>query len=77
MIIMLKEGELNPRIEEPDTIIKEVNVQDTGRQLLIQIPVQVVELLNIKKGDKFVFEVPLKSPNKYSFKLKRKNGKKV
>jgi len=76
---MSKESDENPEIEEPKVLTKEVNVQHTGRQFLIQIPVQVAELLDIEKGDKFVFNVPLNSPEKYSFKLKQKtknkNGK--
>jgi len=74
--IMVKESDLNPKIEEPDPLIKEVNIQHTGRQFLVQIPIQVAEILNIKKGDKFIFEVPLKSPERYSFKLKEKAKKK-
>lgn len=73
--IMIKESDLNPKIEEPKAFIREVNIQYTGRQFLVQIPIQAVELLNIKKGDKFIFNVPLKSPEKYSFKLKNKSKK--
>ncbi len=74
--IMVKESDLNPKIEEPDPLRKEVNIQHTGRQFIVQIPIQIIEILNIKKGDKFVFEVPLKFPKKYSFRLKEKPIKK-
>ncbi len=62
---------LTPRIDEPDELVKEVKVQDTGRQLIIQIPAQVAEALRITKGDAIIFRVPLKNVKSYSIKLKK------
>ncbi len=67
---MVKEDILEPRIEQPKELIKEINVQDTGRQFILQLPVQFVELLGIKKGDKFIIKASLNNPEDYSIKLK-------
>ena len=61
---------LTPKIEEPEELIKEVKVQDTGRQLIVQIPVQIAEALKINKGDIVIFKVPLKNIKEYSIKVK-------
>ena len=71
----MKKGDiLAPRIEEPDILIKEVKIQHTGRQFTLPIPIQVVEALDIEKGDIIVFEVPLeeKDKNKYKIRLKKR-----
>jgi len=65
------EDSLTPKVEEPKTLIREVKVQDTGRQLIIQIPSQIAEALNIKKGDIINFNVPLDNIKEYSIKLKK------
>ncbi|MBI2632622.1 hypothetical protein HYW75_06460 [Candidatus Pacearchaeota archaeon] len=70
----LKKGEgdnLTPKVQEPEELIKEVKVQDTGRQFVVQIPAQVVEALNIEKGDIITFKVPLDKVKDYSIKLKK------
>jgi hypothetical protein len=59
-------------IIEPEELIKEVKVQDTGRQFILQLPREFTRVLEIKKGDIFVIKVPLKEISKYSIKLKRK-----
>lgn len=66
-----------PIITEPEVIIKEVKVQSTGRQLIVQLPVAIQEALEINKGDTFVFTVSMKNPKEYSIKIKRRkqNGK--
>ena len=67
---MIKKDILVPKINQPKELIKEVKIQYTGRQFILQLPIQFVELLNIKKGDKFIIKAPLDSPDKYSIKLK-------
>ncbi len=62
---------VKPVIEEPEEIVKKVKIQDTGRQLVIQIPIRIANALNIKKGDMLVFKVPLKKKGEYSIKLDR------
>ena len=62
---------MNPEIKEPKEIVKEVKVQHTGRQFLIQLPIDFIESMNIKKGDVFIIKVPLKDKKKYSIKLKK------
>ena len=65
------EKSLEPRIDEPEVLIKEVKAQHTGRQMIIQIPSLVVEALGIKKGDIFIFKIPLFKKKDYSIKLKK------
>lgn len=67
---MIEKDILVPKIDQPKELIKEVKVQYTGRQFILQLPIQFVELLNIKKGDKFIIKVPLNYPDKYSIRLK-------
>jgi len=72
-IIMPKkttEEVLSPNINKTE-IIKEVKVQDTGRQFIIQIPADVINSLDIEKGDKVIFKVPLKEKDKYSIKFEK------
>ena len=74
------EKKLTPKIKEPDVIIREVKVQTSRSkkrktqyaQYSIQIPTPIVEELNIKKGDIFIFKVPLDNNKEYSIRLKRK-----
>ena len=66
-----KEDNLTLKVQEPNELVKEVRVQYTGRQLIVQIPVQIVEALNIKKGDLLTFRVPLDNLKEYSIKLKK------
>ena len=71
------EDEITPKIKEPKILVKEIRVQDTGRQLILQLPSQVVELLNISKGDKFIIKIPLDNLKEYSIKIEnaKKNKK--
>ena len=62
---------LTPRIKEPEILEKGVKIQDTGRQLIIQIPAQIAQALDINKGDVIIFRVPLKNVKEYSIKLKK------
>jgi len=52
-----------------DVIRKETNVQQSGEQLMIRFPRQIAELLNIKKGNKFEFEVNTKTG---AYKIRKK-----
>ncbi len=74
---MVKKEENFEEIVEPkelyeDKIIKTVRVQQVKaknkQSFYIRIPMVVVDELNIKKGDKFIFEVDLKN-KKGHFKL--------
>lgn len=74
---MDKKGEKFEEIIEPkelheDTIIKTIRIQQVKgknkQSFYIRIPMVVVDELNIKKGDKFIFEVNLKN-KKGHFKL--------
>jgi len=52
------EKQIDEDIKMHDDIIKkETNVQQSGEQLMIRFPRQISELLSIKKGDTFEFEV--------------------
>ncbi len=64
--------ELNPKIKEPKEVLKEVKVQYTGRQYIIQLPIDFVDVMDIEKGDIFIIKVPLEDRSKYSIKLKKK-----
>lgn len=65
---MREEDILTPKIKEPDEIKKKVKVQYTGRQLILPIPAQFAEIVNLKKGDMFLFRVSIK--NKKDFEIK-------
>lgn len=61
---------LNPVIEEPDELIKEVKVQDTGRQLILPLPALFSNILKIKRGSIFILKASIKNKGEYSIKLK-------
>lgn len=61
---------LNPRIKEPDELVREVKVQDTGRQLILPLPALFSSLLEIKKGSIFILKASIKNKGEYSIKLK-------
>ncbi len=85
---MAKKGDKFEEIVEPeklheDKIIKTIKIQQVkseGKQsFYVRIPMEVVDALNIKKGDNFIFEVKLENNpknNKGYFKLGGNNGKK-
>ena len=60
---------LDPKDVYEDKIIKTVRIQQVkgkNRQsFYIRIPMEIVNELEIKKGDKFTFEVDLKNNQKY------------
>jgi hypothetical protein len=64
---------LSPTIKEPSEVNKEVKVQDTGRQLILPLPALFTQVLNIKKGHKFILKASIDG-KEYSIKLKQ-NGK--
>ena len=71
------EKKLSPRIEVGKEFVKEVKLQysqskkkKTG-QYSIQIPIQVIDLLKLEKGDLIEIKIPFKDKNKYSIKFKR------
>lgn len=66
------EDELTKKIEQPDEIVKQVKLQHTGRQYILQIPADVVNALDLEKGDIFIIKVPLENKNEHLIKLKRK-----
>ena len=61
----------SPTIKESKVISKEVKVQHTGRQYVLQLPIDFIEALEIEKGDIFILKVPLNDIKNYSIKLKR------
>jgi hypothetical protein len=67
----IEDDSLTPKVEEPKELIKEVRIQNTGRQFVVQIPVQIVEALDIEKGDIITFRVPLDKIKDYSIKLNK------
>ena len=72
----MKEGEIEKLWDNGDNddeeFVKEIKVQQTKRgQHFLQLPIAFVELLKIKKGDRFIVKVP-KDIKDYSIKLKRK-----
>ena len=67
---MAKDEFLKPQIKQPKELIKVIKVQYTGRQFILQLPIQFVELLDIKRGSEFIIKVPLDKPKQYSIKLK-------
>ena len=85
---MIKKRDSFEEIVEPeklyeDKIIKSIKIQHVeskGKQsFYIRIPMEVVDTLDIKKGDYFTFEVKLEEnpkDNKGYFKLGGNNGKK-
>lgn len=69
------EAKLTKRIEEPDVLMKEVKIQSTGRQLIVQIPVAVADALDVEKGDTVIFKIPLAHKTDYQITIKRKAEK--
>lgn len=69
---------LVPVIKEEELIIRESNVQVSrskkrnSSQYFIHIPAPIVEELNIKQGDKFIFQLDVNNKQDYSIKLKRR-----
>ena len=61
-----------PTIKEQKELVKEVKLQYTGRQYLLQLPRGFVEALDLEKGDVFIIKVPLNNVKNYSIKLKEK-----
>ncbi len=68
---MAKKEEFDIKIKEPDIITKEQKLQFSGRQYSIQIPVDIIDALDLDKGDVFIFKVPLKNKKNYSIKIKK------
>ncbi len=68
---------LMPKIIEPTEINREVKIQHTGRQLVVQIPAEVAYTLDIEKGDFFVFKIPLSNKKQYSIKFKKQHETKA
>ncbi len=59
----------NIRIEEPEVLVKKIKVQYTGRQFTLAIPIDVIDALDIEKGDTFIINIPLNNKKNYSIKL--------
>ncbi len=58
-------------IEEPDVLVKKVKLQYTGRQFTLPIPIDIIDALDIEKGDVFIMTVPLNDKKNYSIKLEK------
>jgi len=63
-----------PELEEPEILKKEVKVQHTGRQYLLPLPMDIIDALDIEKGDVFIIKVPLNNKKAYSIKFKNKHN---
>lgn len=71
---MEKDSDVERLIDEDikmheDIIKKQTKVQLGGQQLMIRFPKQISELLSIKKGDAFEFEVNTKTG---AYKIRKK-----
>jgi len=68
----LKEIVERPEIEK---YRKEVNMTWDGRQFIVRVPQKIARVLDLKKGDSFVFDLELsladKKNDKLQFKIKR------
>lgn len=63
------EEKLEPKTKEGNKIKKTVSIQKVihknKQSFYIRIPMEIVDELNIKKGDKFTFEIDLAKDPKY------------
>lgn len=56
------------------SLIRKVKVSHSGRNQLIRIPKEITDILEIKKGDDFVFEIKLDKqgkPKKNTFLIRQ------
>ena len=74
-VIYLIYMEENMEIEEPSVLVRKTKLQYNGRQFTFSMPIDIVDALDIVKGDVLTISVPLDNKKDYSIKLDKYDGK--